>query len=200
MPSVYADPAVRSRLIEFLGGDTLDHAAAAYVTQSDGCQFDRRQLRPPLELDHFLTNELDIARSLADSASFLLHLDVEYVNFDSPAEAYLDPWRTFDLQEPVVRVIETLLLQWGIRPLHPITGQGHHFVWRISRASELAGRIAALCPAPELLDACQERVPPELRVVIDREAQRAFATISLLMEHMAHRVKAAAAPGCSCHG
>jgi len=194
MPSVYADPAVRSRLIEFLGGDSLDHATAVYVTQSDGCQFDRRQLRPPLELDHFLTNELDIARSLADSASFLLHLDVEYVNFDSPAEAYLDPWRTFDLQEPVVRVIETLLLQWGIRPLHLITGQGHHFVWRISRASELAGRITALCPAPELLDVCQERVPPALGSAIDREAQRAFATISQLMEYVAHRVKAAAAP------
>jgi hypothetical protein len=29
MPSVYADPAVRSRLIEFLGGDTLEHATAA---------------------------------------------------------------------------------------------------------------------------------------------------------------------------
>ena len=194
MPSVYADPAVRSRLIEFLGGDTLDHATAAYVTQSDGCQFDRRQLRPPLELDHFLTNELDIARSMADSASFLLHLDVEYVNFDSPAEAYLDPWRTFDLQEPVVREIETLLLQWGIRPLHLITGQGHHFVWRIARASELAAQITALCPAPELVDACAERVPPELGAVIDRESQRAFAALSLLMEYVAHRVKAAAAP------
>ena len=194
MPSVYADPAVRSRLIEFLGGDTLDHATAVYVTQSDGCQYDRRRLRPPMELDHFLTNELDIARSMADSASFLLHLDVEYVNFDSPAEAYLDPWRTFDLQEPVVRVIETLLLQWGIRSLHLITGQGHYFVWRIARASELAGRITALCPAPELVDACEKRVPPELGAAIDREAQRAFTAISLLMEYLAHRVKAAAEP------
>ena len=195
MPSVYADPAVRSRLIEFLGGDTLDHATAIYVSQSDGCQFDRRLLRPPGELDHFLSNDLDIARSLADSASILLHLDVEYVNFDSPAEAYLDPFRTFELQEPVVGVIEALLLQWGIRPLHLITGQGHHFVWRITRASELAGRIAALCPAPELLDACEERVPPELGAAIDRDAHRAFAATSLLMEYVAHRVKAAAAPG-----
>ena len=194
MPSVYADPAVRSRLIEFLGGDTLDHATVAYITQSDACQFDRRQLRPPRELDHFLAHDLDIARSLADSASILLHLDVEYVNFDSPAEAYLDPWRTFDLQEPVVRVIETLLLQWGIRPLHLITGQGHHFVWRIARGSLLADRIDALCPAPELLDACQERVPPELGAVIDRGAQRAFAALSLIMEYVAHRVKQAATP------
>ena len=194
MPSLSADPAIRSRLIEYLGGDTLDHATAVYITQSDGCQFDRRRLRPPLELDHFLNNELDIARSLADSASILLHLDVEYVNFDSPAEAYLDPWRTFDLQEPVVRVIETLLLQWGIRPLHLITGQGHHFVWRIARASALAGRITALSPAPELLDACGERMPLKLGTSIDCGAQHAFAALALLMEYVAHRVKAAAAP------
>lgn len=194
MPSVYAYPAVRSRLIEFLGGDTLDHATAAYVTQSDGCQFDRRRLRPPMELDHFLTNELDIARSMADSASFLLHLDVEYVNFDSPAEAFLDPWRTFDLQEPVVRVIETLLLQWGIRPLHLITGQGHHFVWRITRDSVVARQLIQLSPAPELLKSCLERVPPSFRAVMDRDAQNAFAAISLLMEYLAHRVKAEAGP------
>lgn len=194
MPSVYADPAVRSRLIEFLGGDTLEHATAAYVTQSDGCQYDRERLRPPIELEHFLSSELDIARSLADSASLLLHLDIEYVNFDSPAEAFLDPWRTFDLQEPVVRVIETLLLQWGIRPLHLITGQGHHFVWRVARESLVAQQLIQLCPAPELLESCDERVPPPFRAAIDRDAQRAFAAISLLMEYVAHQIKAAAAP------
>ncbi len=194
MPSIYSDPAVRSRLIEYLGGDSLEHATAAFITQSDGCQFDRRQLRAPAELDHFLSSELDIARSLADSASFLLHLDIEYVNFDSPAEAYLDPWRTFELQEPVVRVIETLLLEWGIRPLHLITGQGHHFVWRIERASELADRLADLCPAPELLEACEQRVRRDYITVIDRRAHAVFAAISLLMEYLAHRVKEAATP------
>jgi len=88
---------------------------------------------------------------------------------------------------------ETLLLQWGIRPLHLITGQEHHFVWRIARASELAGRIANLCPAPELLADCEQRVPPGFRTVIDCEAHRAFAAIGLLMEYVAHRVKAVAA-------
>jgi len=124
----------------------------------------------------------------------LFHLDIEYVNFDSPAEAYLNPSRSFALQEPVVRVIETLLLQWGIRPLHLLTGQGHHFVWRIARGSELAGRLAELCPAPELLDACEQRVPPGFGAGIDRAGHRAFAAIGLLMEHVAHRVKAVAAP------
>jgi len=194
MPAVYANPAVRMRLIEFLGGDALEHATAAYIAQTDGCKFDPRTLRPPTDLDHFLSSDLDIARSLADIAAVLFHLDVEYVNFDSPGEAFQNPTRTFELQEPVVRVIETLLLEWGITPLHMITGQGHHFIWRIRRGTDLAGSIAALCPAPELLDACQQRVPSALQSFIDREAQRSFAAVGLLMEYVAHRVKDAAYP------
>lgn len=194
MKPFYADPAVRQRLIEFLGGDTLEHSTAAYLTHSDGCGFDRAGLRLPGELDWFLDRELDIARSLADSASHLLHLDIEYVNFDSPAEAHIDPWRTFDLQEPVVRSIESLLLEWGIQPLHLVTGQGHHFVWRIRRDSDVARRIMALAPAPEVVAACMERGPPFVRGRIDVDSQTAFAALSLVMEFVAHRVKQQAAP------
>lgn len=194
MNTFYTDPAVRQRLVEFLGGDTLEHATAAYLTRSDGCHSSRTELHPPCDLDWFLERDCDIARSLADSDSVLLHLDVEYVNFDSPAEAYVDPWRTFDLQEPVVRVIEEKLLHWGIRPLHMITGQGHHFVWRIPLQSATAERIATLCPAPELLDACQQRTPPRFAAIIDREAHRIFSGVALIMEYVAHQVKEAAAP------
>lgn len=197
MNAIYASPAVRQRLTEFLGGDTLDHATAVYVTRSDGCGFEKRDLRPPCELDWYLDRDLDIARSLADSSSLLLHLDVEYVNFDSPAEAFVDPWRTFDLQEPVVRVIEALLLEWGIRPLHIVTGQGHHFVWRVARTSAVSHRIADLSPAPELVDECQSRMPTLLAGRVDGEAQGAFAALSLIMEFVAHRVKELAAPLCA---
>jgi hypothetical protein len=194
MNSFYDNSAVRQRLIEFLGGDALDHATAVYLTHSDGCQYDRRELRPPTELDWFLERDLDIARSLADSKSYLLHLDVEYVNFDSPAEAFIDPVRCFDLQEPVVRVIESLLLEWGIRPLHMITGQGHHFVWRIRRDSDIAGRISRLSPAPELTQLCMDRLPPLLTGSILAEDQDIFASVALLMEFVAHRIKEKASP------
>ena len=80
MSAFYSDPAVRQRLVEFMGSDTLDGATAVYVTHSDGCQFQRSELRPPADLQWFLDSELDIARSLADRDSILLHLDVEYVN------------------------------------------------------------------------------------------------------------------------
>ncbi len=194
MNPFYADRAVRQRLIEFTGGSTLDQATAAYITRSDGCQFDRRELRLATELDWFLERDVDIARSLADSASYLLHLDVEYVNFDSPAEAYLDPWRCFELQEPVVKVIESLLLEWGIRPLHVITGQGHHFMWRIAQNSNLAEKLRSLNPASELVPRCIERLPPLLTGRIEAEDQAAFFAAALLMEFVAHRIKEIAAP------
>lgn len=189
MITFYEDRAVRQRLIEFLGDGTLEQATAIYLTHMDGCVFDRRNLRPASELDWFLQRDLDIARSVADKQSLLLHLDVEYVNFDSPAEAYLNPERAFALQEPVVRVIETLLLEWGVRPLHLITGQGHHFVWRISHASTAAQRLVQLSPAPELLMPCRERVPTLLRDLISETMQKAFSGLSLVMEYVAHRVK-----------
>jgi len=189
MKSFYTDPAVRQRLTEFLGGDTLEHATAVYVVRSDGCPFDPRTIHLPGELNWFLDRDLDIARSLADSDSLLLHLDIEYVNFDSSTAAYVDAARAFELQQPTVHAIEALLLGWGIRPIHLITGQGHHFVWRILRNSDLARQLEALGPAPELAKRCEERVPPILRNRITFGMQNAFSAVGLLMEYVAHRVK-----------
>ena len=192
MDSFYSDPFVRQRLVEYLGGDSLDSASAVYVTHSDGCLFQRSELHPPRELQWFLDRNLDIARSLADRKSLLLHLDVEYVHFDSPGEAYRDPARAFGLQEPVVKVIETLLLEWGIEPLHMITGQGHHFVWRVGVDSEVALKIAALMPSAELVAACMDRVGEGID--IDDAQQISFSGLALMMEYLAHRIKWVAAP------
>lgn len=194
MNTFLSDPAVRQRLIEFLGGETLDHASAIYVTRSDGAPVSADDLKPISDLDSFLERDCDIARSLGDRESVLLHLDVEYVNFDSPGEAYVDPWRTFELQQPVVHAIQEQLLRWGIQPLHMITGQGHHFVWRISRRSTLAQKLAALCPAPELIPLCEQRVPQRFAADFDTEMHRIFSAVALMMEYVAHRVKSVAAP------
>lgn len=195
MTPFYRDDSVRQRLIEFLGGESLDQVTAVYVTHSDRAQYDPKNLRPPQEIDWFLERDLDIARSLADTHWQLFHLDIEYVNFDSPAEAYIDPTRAFDLQEPVVRVIERLLLKWGIRPLHIITGQGHHFVWRIDRASPLAHRLAELEPAPELR-AGKDSIPAPFGDHIDAFSQQIFGAQSLVLEYMAQLIKQEAAPLC----
>lgn len=196
MGGFYTNRSVRQRLIEFLGGDSLEHASCVYLTQSDGCPFDRRGLRPPSELNWFLDRGLDIARSLADTQSYLLHLDVEYVNFDDPSAAFVDPWRSFDLQEPVVSVIESVLLDWGIRPLHLVTGQGHHFVWRIDQSGPAAQAIAAFNPAPKLTALCLNRLPPLLTGRIGPAQQSFFAGLALVIEFVAHRIKELAASRC----
>lgn len=187
--SFYRHPAVHQRLVEFLGGDDLEHATAVYLAQSDGMRFNRRNLLVPLELPRLLGQNVDVARSLADSQSLLFHIDIEYVNFDSAIEAYLDPARAFSHQEPVVRAIERVLMEWGIQPLHIITGQGHHFAWRIDRKSEVAARIGALAPASELLPAIEGKMPEILKGRIDLPAQLAFGAVSLMLEYVAHKVK-----------
>ena len=195
MKAFYSDPAVRQRLVEFLGGDTLESATALYLGHLDGCAFQRQELHPPSELQWFLDRDLDIARSLADRESLLLHLDVEYVNFDAPAEAYVDPWRAFELQEPTIRIIEELLLHWGIQPLHLVTGLGHHFVWRIGRHSTVARRLSALAPAPELTPLCLERAARAgTPAPVTADLQDSFAAAALLIEFLAHRIKWEAAP------
>jgi hypothetical protein len=197
MSGYYADRCVRQRLTEFLGGDILGHATAVYVTHTDGCHYDRGELHPPQELEWFFERDLDIARSLADTESHLLHLDLEYVNFDSPGESYTNPQRCFELQEPVVRVIESLLLEWGIHPLHIVTGQGHHFVWRIARSSQAASEIQALCLSEELTALCLERLPPDLVGRITAADQTFFAALALVIEFVAHRIKEQAVAGCA---
>jgi hypothetical protein len=196
MSPFYANRHVRQRLTEFLGGGSLVNATAACITHTDGCRFDRRSLRPPVELERLLEMDSDVARSLADDKSYLLHLDMEYVNFDSPTAPFQDPYRCFELQEPVVKAIESVLLQWGIRPLHLLTGQGHHFVWRIDRNSVVARRIQELNPAPELVQPCLGRLPPLLMGKVSAEDQGFFAALSLVMEFVAQRVKALAASQC----
>jgi len=193
MNAILTDPCIRQRMVEFLGGESMENATALCMTHTDGCLFDRNELRPVSALDWFIEKDFDIARSLGDSESYLLHLDIEYVNFDSPAEAFLDPWRCFDLQESVIRVIETLLLDWGIRPLHLVTGQGHHFVWRIRRHGALAKRMAEYCPAPELIPLCMQRKPPLLAEAVTPTDQAVFAFLALLIEYVAHRIKERAA-------
>lgn len=176
---VLENSVVRQRIIEYLGGPTLDDATCLFLARIDPLNPSRFARHSPARLHALLDEGSELARSLEDSTSMLIHLDVEYVNFDDPAAAYRDPQRVFLLQEPLVRVIEARLLTLGIRSLHVVTGQGHHFVWKIRRCSPVAKAIARLgihtAPGPEPL----------------------FPHVALLMEHLAHLLKTEAAAVCS---
>ncbi len=182
MRDVLESPLVRQRIIDYLGGATLESASCRFVGRLDPLNPSRFERHPPAALHQLLDESCELARSLEDQSAMLIHLDIEYVNFDDPASAYLDPQRTFALQEPLVRVIEARLLSLGIRYLHVVTGQGHHFVWKIRKNSAVARAIAGL----------GIRTPPDQA----DEPDPLFPNISLLMEHLGHLLKAEAAPVC----
>ena len=82
---------VRQRMIEFLGGSALETATAVFIMPTERSYIHDLKSAPPSQLDEFLSHGLDASRSLWDRASLIVHLDLEYVNFDFPAEPYLDP-------------------------------------------------------------------------------------------------------------
>lgn len=180
----YRHPAVRARMLEFLGADEVGDFTAEYIT-ADTPDAARREPLLPWELAAQLEAGHDICRSLADRDSLLAHLDIEYVNFDFPAEAYLDPVRAFALQEPLEAAVKRVLAHYGVRALHILSGRGHHFVWRISRASKVFARLVDAGRAAQLQDALLLR----RRDGLDAPSiTSAFTGLGLLMEFVARLV------------
>jgi hypothetical protein len=102
-----SDPAMRARISEFLGLEAgFSRPTALFVTIGDEHGVDSSDPRKAWELPTRLKSDCEICRSLWDSSSLLVDLDLEYVNFDFPAEPYLNPGRTFSLQEIVVATVE----------------------------------------------------------------------------------------------
>ncbi len=177
--AIAADCVVRRRIAEYLGGNEDADPTCLFIGRFDPVNPSRFERRPITELQDLIRQGCEVARSLGDRTSVIVHLDVEYVNFDDPSAAYTDPNRAFSLQEPVVAAIENRLLDLGIRYLHLVTGQGHHFAWRVLKGSPTARALArmGICTTPDL------DTPPD----------PVFAHLSLLMEFLAHRIKADAA-------
>jgi hypothetical protein len=94
-----------------------------------------------------------VARSLWDRSSLLAHIDVEYVNLESPAAAYTSPERTFGAQAAAVSALESSLADLGIAPLKLLSGRGHHLVWAVRRDSRAFARLARLGRLPAHLRA-----------------------------------------------
>ena len=179
----YKSPAVRARILEFLGGKTPSQATCEFIT-ADGVEWAGREPRVPDELFHSLEEGLDICRSLSDRKSLIAHLDMEYVNFDFAAEPYLDPKRTFELQAPVATVIHRILEHCGIHALHVLSGRGHHYVWRIRRESKIFNILCAIGTNA----ATAEKEPTQI--------EKAFSGLGLVMEFLGRLIIELARPKC----
>jgi hypothetical protein len=190
----YRDANVRSRILEFISATTLGDASCEFLAGGD------ETMPPPfkaLATDAFnslLDNGFEICRSLWDRHALIADFDIEYVNFDNPAEAFVDPERIFAIQQPVVETIERLLQEYNIKPLHVLSGRGHHFVWRIERGSDEFKKLSALAHGPPSLWSIENEPHPPNGNAVPIELGRAFAGLGLVMELLAHRVKQIAAP------
>ena len=190
----YRNPNVRARIVEFLGGDVSNAPTCSYLVGGDAEQPRIQNHYEVRALDSLFDAGREISRSLSDETSLLADFDVEYVNFDDAAAAFLEPERIFEIQEPVAATIESTLNDYGISPLHLLSGRGHHFVWCIRRNSEAFRRLVQLGRGPESLwKAGRELHPPEEKSV-SVDLSHAFAGLGLIMEFLAHRVQASASP------
>lgn len=184
----YTDPDVRQRMVNFLGGNCLNEATCAYLTADDNTPITSYIRRAPSELWGCLDRGLEVTRSLWDRESLLVHLDIEYVNFDYPAEPYLDPRRSLHLQHPAIRCLQRILLSFGIAPLHLLSGRGHHLVWRVRRDSAPFRRLAELGQLVDTLCGIYHAPQPPQGDVVGLETGAAFAGIGQVLEFLAHRV------------
>jgi len=189
LQNYYQSQTVRDRILEFLG-------SAVYVAGNDGTS-ELADLAPPSHLSEYLESGLEVDRSMWDRDSLIVHLDLEYHNFDKPAAAWLDPERGFRLQQSVLDAALQVLGKSGIVPLTLVSGRGFHLVWAVRRDSNAFHRLAELGHVPQSLQArySQPCSPDGLSVGLD--LGRAFAGLGLVMEFVWHRVFEAAEPGTS---
>ena len=193
----YSDPFVRERIREFLGATGGGDATCAYMTgESRSWSYPGFGPRPPSDLETCLDQGLEIGRSLWDHQSLLLHIDLEYVNFDFPCEAYLEPERTMALQRPVVHAVEEHLNRHGIRPIHLLTGRGHHFVWAVSRESRAYHELVTLGLCCTSTDESPHRGPIPGGATIEPSFEAAYSGVGRVLEYLGHRVVRSSADSC----
>jgi hypothetical protein len=190
----YRSADVRARMREFIGARTVRESSCEFLAASDENASPPFTPYSPRALNSLLDNGFEICRSLWDRDALIADFDIEYVNFDNAAEVFLNPERVFATQQPVVQTIEQLLREYGIAPLHVLSGRGHHFVWRIDQSSGEFQKLSALGRGPpSLWEAEAQRHRPNGRPV-PLELGHAFAGLGLVVEFLAHRVKQIAAP------
>jgi len=190
----YRNRNVRDRIGEFLGGDLSHVPTCRYIVAGDELAQYVDHPQPVTTLKSSLDQGLEIGRSLWDETSLIADFDMEYVNFDHPAEAFIEPERTFELLQPVANEIECTLSDYEIPALRLLSGRGHHFVWRIRRGSTEFNRLVQLGRGPE--EPWQPEEQPDLvqGPQVPGDLVRAFSGLGLLMEFLAHRIKQKAAP------
>jgi hypothetical protein len=189
----YEQPSVRDRIFEFIGGDEGDNTCE-FVAGGGESAAPPHKPCSTRALRLLFDQGSEICRSLWDHSALIADFDIEYVNFDNPAEAFVEPERAFAIQQPVEETIKRLLREYGIKALHVLSGRGHHFIWRIDQDSAEFKQLSQLGRGPPSLWRAESGLHPPNDRAVPVELAHAFAGLGLVMEFLAHRVKQIAAP------
>ena len=192
----YATPEVRARMIESLGGRRLDEATCYYIGRCFDTIRPGFTMRPPGDLDLFLRNQWDVARSLWDRKWLFADVDIEYVNFEFPAEPFLDSERCFALQEPVRRALDGIFAAAGMQPLHTLSGRGHHYGWNIDPNSPAFASLARIGRVPTSLQRMYAAPQPPDSEPVGATLGKVFAGLGLVIEYVSHCILEEAQPQC----
>jgi len=191
----YENWAVRARITEFLGGKANgSNPTAVCIATTDEATHFRSHPRPLDELSTSLRDNLEIFRSLWDRESLLADLHIEHVNFDCPAQPYIEFERTFALQEPLRLEIQKTLLSYGIAPLHLLSGRGHEFLWRIRRDSDCFARLGHLGRMPPSLRDRYDQKTWQSGRKIDHALGNASIGLGRIIEYFGAEIKKRTAP------
>jgi len=190
----YGEPAVRARMLEYCGG--VDGGPPTCLFVSGLSARDRpvitwgRAPRSPVSgLDALCSHGADVARSLWDSSSLLIHLDIDYQNTDSPGEAYHHSAEVFHKLEPVYRAVRHVLGRFDMPLLTLMTGRGYHFTGRVPLDAGVIDRLAGLVPEPPAwLATLPERRPSWVTSNITERQAKAYIGAGLLVEWFAHLI------------
>lgn len=188
-----ADANVRARICEFFGEAVHEERPAMFLAVGTENGSRHREALPVEELPSWLDRGVELNRSLWDREALICHLDIEYVNFDDPAHAFLHEERIFALQSPVRAAVQEVLGMRGIRPLILMTGRGYHFVWQVHRTSKAFAELAALGHESSSLKRLYASARAPTGEHVTPELGAAFAGLGLIMEFVAQEVKALAA-------
>jgi hypothetical protein len=194
---IYADSYVRARIEDFLGANVIGELECHHLIKGDEKEVHLHEPHSREELYSFFEEDAEIFRSLWDRTSLIVDLDIEYVNFDHPEKAYVEPGSIFALQEPVENAIVDLLSQYSIAPLHILSGRGHHFVWRIPQHSVAFESLAKVGHGPWSLWQISAKPHSQDGACVSLELAQAFAGLGMIMEFLAHRIQEVAAPRCA---
>jgi hypothetical protein len=189
----YRNPAVRSRLAEYCGGQACypGRFAALGLAGFGGRRGLHHDDMSPVavgqrELVRLLDEGADVCRSLADRSGTLIQLDIDYVNPDDRAEPTRDPGTCFERLEPVYREVQEALRRFGVTALALMTGRGYHFTLRAPLGSALHSDLITIA-----------RLSPALQARYEAEEARESLALSMgwahegagrLVEHLAHDV------------